>query len=247
MIPPSVDDMQVSFIGENFRPSFIGIEGIFQIACYEIRHEGALIAEVDTNEFTAKVEFLDSRIFTGHAVYTVNVSSVGVDAPVNVVVPGGVSIIANVIDNYVKFIYNTALGSLPVDRYEFFIGGEGDTFETATKFQDKAGSSSFTLKQVNQGGLYHFWIVARDTANNAGPESIVIRRLGDPLDFTLFDSFRESEAGFDGAKINDLIDSDVLIGLVDTIETWAEYTLQMATTPCKMKLTRVWTLFYCPV
>ncbi|VUD48389.1 hypothetical protein TDB9533_01224 [Thalassocella blandensis] len=223
IIPPSVDDMQVSFIGENFRLSFTGIEGSFPIAYYEIRHEGALIAEVDANEFTAKVEFLGSRIFTVHAVDTVNVSSVGVDAPVNVVVPGVVSITANVIDNYVEFTYNAALGSLPVDRYEFFIGGEGDTFATATKFQDKAGSSSFTLKQVNQGGLYHFWIVARDTANNAGPESIVTRRLGDPPDFTLFNSFRESEAGFDGVKTNCLIDSDVLIGLVDPTETWAEY------------------------
>lgn len=195
----------------------------FAIDRYEIRRGDVWSDAIldDTTKATSvrrRINYGGSRNYLVAAVDAAG--NVGAPAlvTISVAAPGGiVAPRAEVIDNNVLLYWQPpAIGSLPVERYEV---RKGASWEAGSSVGSN-GASTFTTVFEQQGGLVNYWVNAIDTAGNEGIPIAIAATVNQPPDYVLRSNI---DSAFGGTRTNLLIDAGVMVGPVNTTETWGQH------------------------
>ncbi len=219
---PSPPSASTAFQGENYVLSVTPSASQYSVIGYRLTQGATTIAEFTGSTFSSRVDWIGSQGFELVALYPSGIETAPALIDVDPVAPGTPTISAQTIDHLVSLSYQAPANSLPIGRYDIYIG---DTFGAATLHDSVAGNSNSLLIQFESDGQRTIWIVAVDTALNEGLPGVVSVSPTAPPDFVLFNRFEARPTGFVGTKSNSYVDSSGgLIMLVDPNETWDQYT-----------------------
>ena len=199
----------LSYSGENIVVQWGIPPSSFVIDYYEVSIEGTVVAESKSTSYTVKATWVGAC----------NVQVVAVD------IAGNRSAVANVeaspslpaapvlssiktASNQFKLIYSATAGDLPISSYVVSVG----SLTSPTEVLEKAGNSSFTTVSENVGGEYIYFVQAKDTAGNLGPESGITVQLEDSTDLSVILSDSQAASGFSGVRTN-MVDVDGVLCL----------------------------------
>lgn len=215
---PSAPNVSHSFEGANVIFRWDAVSSTFAIAEYRVLYDGQVIARSKAGQISLRVDWVGSREFSIDAVDIADNQGNATIENVAPTAPGAPTVAAQVFGQSVTLRYSASRGSLPTDRVLFFVGA---TFETAVKFDDQAGASTFVVKNEPLAGTYTYWLVARDTAGNDSPPGSTSVQV-QAGDFTLYDNF-DAHPSWAGVITNGLVEDGGLILLVDDAQTWDTY------------------------
>ncbi len=220
--PPLAPSLSVTFRGENYVITATPGASMYAPTGFRLTSQSSVISEFTGSTFSDVVHWLGSRDFEVVALYPAGIETSAQPVTISPVAPSLPVLSAQEIDHQVTLFYQAQNNSLPVKRFDVYLG---DTFATAQLYQSKSGDSGFTLLSFEQGGDYTIWVQAADSANNLSVPSAVGVSPTSPADFVLFNRFSSRDEGFSGQRTNCHLDTtgDLLM-LADEGETWDEYT-----------------------
>jgi len=149
-----------------------------------------------------------------------------VSIDVNITVPGAVrQLSVEVVDNNVLLRWlEPSVHSLPIDSYEV-LKNTDDDFGTAESLGFISGTFQTVFEIIS--GTYYYWVRAKDSAGNLGPERQVVAVVDEPPDFEIFDDQFIDPATADSLINMTVIETDpginALIGPILTGLTWEDY------------------------
>lgn len=177
-----------SITADTLTLSWAAVLGAFLIDDYEVRQgtdwaAGTFVARVLATQYQTGANWSGSRRYLVAARDVAgNYGPAGaVDVAINL--PGIVqSVRADVVDNNVLLYWAApATGSLPVATYEV---RRGVAFSGSQLIGEKSGLFTSVFEQSS--GSYTYWLRAKDTAGNYGPEASVSTKVNQPPDFVLY-------------------------------------------------------------
>jgi hypothetical protein len=193
----------------------------YPVEYYSLFYDGVEIARISDETHIRAVNWSGSRDFGLRQTLRGGFSGSTNTITVNPAPPSTPTMTAQVYGQSVTLRYSATPGDLPIERFVLYVG---PTFGTATRFDDKAGTSTFTIKDEFQAGTYNYWLVARDTAGNEsspGSASAIVNGG----DFTIFDNF-EGHPSFSGTITNGRIHESSLLLLINNTMTFNTYGAQ---------------------
>ena len=228
----SIDSVIATLIGSDLQLDYAGRAAAFAIAGYEIRYgtsyaSATKLGVFSTTRHTRRVDWLGLRRWW---VATVDVrGNIGTPRSVDftITAPGAPTSRRNeVVDNNVLLYWAPpSSGSLPVERYEV---RKGATYGGGATVGSN-GNSTFAAIFEQAAGVYTYWVAGIDTAGNVGTAGGITATVTEPPDYVLR---RLVQSTFTGTKTNMFADGDVLVGPVNTSQSWAtHYTANGWTTP----------------
>ena len=197
LAPNAVGNVALNFSGGLLLVDWSAVNvSTFAIAHYHLLFRNAagdelLAVVVDSTEFSYQIIAPTTELAV--TVQAVDIAgNMSAPAVYSIIIepPKNMRVNATVIDNTVQFRYNAARGSLPVATYELSRGAD---YDDAARFDNKAGTSTFTLVNELLGGDYVYWWVAVDTAGNKSAPYRVDARVSNPVDYVFFKRYSARE------------------------------------------------------
>lgn len=222
--PPSQVAPTQLIVGPAVRISWPVVFGSFAIDGYEVREGatwagGTVVSRALTTVFEQTVTWVGVRSYWIAARDIAGNYGTPIQVGVLIVAPGEASALrAEVYDNSVTFYWSApATGSLPIATYRLY---RGATFGAASLIGEKSGLFTVTSEAV--AGTYTYWLVAVDTAGNAGTPRSITAFVNQPPDYVLHLDLTLTGADAD-ATSNALIEGADAVLPVDTTETYAAH------------------------
>lgn len=168
------------------------------IKFYRVRKAGVLVAEVNSDRYTALVDWSGDKTFTVAAVDIGGNEGATQSVVINISGPSAVqNFHATVVVNTVLFYWTApSIKPLPIVRYEM---RKGSTWDTAASIGDKAGDQTFTSFFEGDSATNTYWIRAVDSAGIAGTPVSLSLKVDAPSGFKLQN---EWNSNFSGANTN---------------------------------------------
>jgi hypothetical protein len=225
VIKPSAPSVFASLVGDSMQLEWNVPTSTFPIVEYELKQNSVSLGKIKSTVYTIKAPVADTYVFTVTAINAVGEVGNPGSASITITAPGAVVVYPQIIDNNVLLKWSApTVGSLPISHYEI---RKGAVFSSAVPIGTI--NSLFSVVFESVAGDYTYWVRAVDTAGNSGIESYCIAAVSQPPDFVLHGDYNSE---FDGVKTNLLSETDILMGPVDTTESWAtHFTKQSITTP----------------
>ncbi len=230
---PSTPVPVATIIGAELRIEWPAVAAQFQVLDYVIKY-GASYAGGTQVDSVQSTTYIETVAWSGTRTYWVaardvagNVSTAG-SVEITIVAPSiPQNITAQIVDNNALLRWAApATSTLPIAYYKIY---KGTTFSGATQIGQVSATFSQILETV--GGTFTYWIVAYDTAGNAGVESSVTAVVNQPPDYILRDQQILPPAGWD-TQTNVYVSGTDSISPVNLTQTWdAHYTSNGWTTP----------------
>lgn len=189
---PAATNLLSTLAGPNIVLSWSATTGAYAIDHYLITSgpsptsQSPLASSLTTN-FTLRVAFAGTACFGVAAVDAAgNVgpfvySQVTINAPAAVIPGNGAHPSQEVIDNNVLLYWTAPAASLPIDHYDV---RKGASYAAGGSIGSN-GNATFTTTFEQQSGTYTYWIVAYDSAGNAGPPTAITATVNQPPDYIL--------------------------------------------------------------
>lgn len=222
---PSAVTPSYQIVGTNALIQWTAATGLFAIEEYVVL-KGATYG---TATEVARVKGLSHSVrmdFSGQQRYWVVAYDVagnlGTEAFVDVTVapPEKISTMeVEVVDNNVLLKWTApGAGTLPIDHYKVY---KGEPFSSATLIGQVTGTFAAIFEV--ESGTYTYWVVAVDSAGNAGPELARSAVVSEPPDFIIVED--DTLAVGSGTGINVDIDGDNMFMPANTTESWEAHFL----------------------
>lgn len=178
-----------------------------------------LLVETKATAFSVTVDWANVERFYIVAVDVARNTSSPLELDPVVAVPGVVQALrADVFDNNALLKWDPPVtGTLPVVGYRIY---RGDTFADAEFIGEVRGTFFAYFELI--AGTFTYWVVPIDTASNLGAQSSTTEKISEPPDFVFLDDAQLRPEDFNTLS-NVAYDNGILIGPVDTSETWEDH------------------------
>lgn len=184
---PSAVSITATIEGQNVALSWTESSGFWAIANYELTmgldfEAATLLTNGKATSFLKKADWSGVQRFW--VVARDAAGNLGTESylDVSITAPGTVvNLSAEVVDNNVLLKWSApSAGTLPLDHYKIY---KGAVFSSATLIGQVTGTFCALFEVI--AGTYTYWVVAYDSAGNAGEEVGRIAIVNEPPDFVL--------------------------------------------------------------
>jgi hypothetical protein len=157
------------------------------IAVYRVRKAGVMIAEINSNEFRAPVDWTGDKTFTVAPVDIGGNEGTAASVVVSISGPSTVqNFRASVVVNTVLFYWDApAIKPIPIAKYLMRRGVAGTAWASCASIGEKAGDQTFTTFFEGDSGDFVYWIAPVDTAGNQGTPVSLTLKVDSPAGFKL--------------------------------------------------------------
>ena len=214
---PSIIDLSYEIVGPNVVYKWTGSAGTLDIFDYVIYIDGVEYTRQKGASFTLKVTWSGSKLFAVTPVDIAGNIGSGSGITFTIVGPAAVqNIRGQAIDNNILVDWDAPSSlELPIESYEIY---RGDAFAGASYLGSKDGTFYSYLQMI--GGFYTYWVRAKDTAGNVGPEVSTEVYVHDPQNFTLS---ADQDLALSGGSYVLSYGTNEFYAPIDTSRTWQQH------------------------
>ena len=195
--PPVMVDVTTRFTDTSIAFTMRAEAGSFHIDTFIIRDDVREIARARTSPYHLPIDWQGNKSLRIVACDIAGNESAAHQCDIVITPPVMQKLTSEVVDNNVLLRYAAETGSLALSHYELY---KGDELETAEKYENKAGSSSFTTLFEKVAGTYTYWMIPVDMAGNKGDALSTMAIVSQPPDYILFTQISAFDTGWAGDK-----------------------------------------------
>lgn len=206
--------------GANYVLSWNAPSSMFAIDHYSIATGSNALnltefSQAKITQYQSQVNWVGNETFWVAAVDVAGNISPYTSAQITITSPSAPKVTAQVLDNNVELYWTVPNASLPITTYQIY---KGNTFATASLIGSKTGG--FTTINEVYAGTYTYWVVAVDSAGNAGAAGYLTTVVSAPPNYVLHSDIYST---FNGTLVDGAVGANGITLPIDTASTWAQH------------------------